>query len=786
KECDLDAWIKSLLVTESNPVAAEDSWNVRPVAGMIRRLWLDACGQSSSGVGVEAKQQSTPASLSLLPLSGSGQRLDAAERDKLRKMFEGNYPRTVINGATLPCLGFLSCVKAQCSARAWEWIPWKKGLSEGDSLAVKSRKGKSGDLLEIMSQAAGLGQDEWDLDLSNAPLRVTSILTVRAHAYCMCGVGHLSSWMQYVQKFVSHYTKPAGDGFRMPTAIEAEMADREVVGEVFRMVYDGVSMDRALLSVVKDDLLRIHLFCKPKPFKQRKGNQGRSNLAVGGVASAAFSCVPPVSLRDADAAGVDDCCCLDESVVDEVETGIVKPIVPSGVWDERAVDAAGDDCELRVFDAPWRSASEDVEFTKSLIMKDVEAGFAFILPGGEDEARARWGDHVAAGKLRVVRAPGRKPRLIGDGSVSGANGASCIPEKMRLPDLEGVQRFLSEADCAEAWWLFSFDVQGAHKLVRVREDEQGFSIFVLLEESVHGHELVWIGWRFNAVAGAAFLPYEKASKIVKGLRKLCDKGVEIDRQELEKVIGLLVWFCDGAFWLSPWLSCFYRILCKPRVVTRRILACQFLDVISSLTDEVRTSCKFSDCDVGKGWKLHSVNNVEIKGLSCRALQMPRVKRGCVSAVFFDYNAQKTKTSSDSAHAARLFCNAVESSVSIPLCIRYANDGVAAADAFADSDVARIGGWWLPQTGGSIAAGDAFWFSVVLPRSSWPRCLRVAGSESLQRCIAAFEAIAQPCLLLLRHDRGHSESGGFMLRFSQLCDNAGGVAVLKRRPTLRLG
>ena len=28
---------------------------------------------------------------------------------------------------------------------------------------------------------------------------------------------------------------------------------------------------------------------------------------------------------------------------------------------------------------------------------------------------------VASGKLGVVRAPGKKPRLIGDGSVSGAN-----------------------------------------------------------------------------------------------------------------------------------------------------------------------------------------------------------------------------------------------------------------------------------------------------------------------------------------------------------------------------
>ena len=45
---------------------------------------------------------------------------------------------------------------------------------------------------------------------------------------------------------------------------------------------------------------------------------------------------------------------------------------------------------------------------------------------------------------------------------------------------------------------------------------------------------------------------------------------------------------------------------------------------------------------------------------------------------------------------RLFCNAVRNSVSIPLCVRFARDGIAAADAFADSDVAGIGGWWLPD------------------------------------------------------------------------------------------
>ena len=67
----------------------------------------------------------------------------------------------------------------------------------------------------------------------------------------------------------------------MPTALEAEMADREVMGEVFKMAYEGITMDRALLSVVKDDLLRIHLTCKPKPFKLAKSVQNAGGAGTG-------------------------------------------------------------------------------------------------------------------------------------------------------------------------------------------------------------------------------------------------------------------------------------------------------------------------------------------------------------------------------------------------------------------------------------------------------------------------------------------------------------------------
>ena len=65
------------------------------------------------------------------------------------------------------------------------------------------------------------------------------------------------------------------------------------------------------------------------------------------------------------------------------------------------------------------------------------------IPGGEGEARLRWGKNVAAGKLGVVCAPGRKPRLIGDGTISGTKDACQINEKVRLPSLECVQQFMS-------------------------------------------------------------------------------------------------------------------------------------------------------------------------------------------------------------------------------------------------------------------------------------------------------------------------------------------------------
>ena len=90
-----------------------------------------------------------------------------------------------------------------------------------------------------------------------------------------------------------------------------------------------------------------------------------------------------------------------------VPTGIISPIVPSKVWDN-ASDFDGDvGCDLLVHSSPWKSAADNVPLARSLMMQDVEAGFAYVLCGEIEEAKQKWGAHVAAGRLGLVQVEAR-------------------------------------------------------------------------------------------------------------------------------------------------------------------------------------------------------------------------------------------------------------------------------------------------------------------------------------------------------------------------------------------
>lgn len=84
-----------------------------------------------------------------------------------------------------------------------------------------------------------------------------------------CGGDHLHSWMSYVQRFIGYYMKKLGPGFRHMTPSEAEEVDKEVLNEVFRLVYhDGNTLDAAREALVREDLLRIKMVSAPKLAKQ--------------------------------------------------------------------------------------------------------------------------------------------------------------------------------------------------------------------------------------------------------------------------------------------------------------------------------------------------------------------------------------------------------------------------------------------------------------------------------------------------------------------------------------
>ena len=180
-----------------------------------------------------------------------------------------------------------------------------------------------------------------------------------------------------------------------------------------------------------------------------------------------------------------------------VPTGILSPIPHSGIWDSVPEDEDADVGHLQAHTQPWKSAQDDPKLARSLLMQDVEAGFAYILPGGFAAAKQRWGGNLAAGKLGIVQAVGKKPRLIGDGSISGANGRCTIQERPRLPGLHGVQRFLSMCARESEWVALSFDVACAHKRVRVHDSEQGFGCFAL-EDELFVYRCCYFGAKYSA------------------------------------------------------------------------------------------------------------------------------------------------------------------------------------------------------------------------------------------------------------------------------------------------
>ena len=112
-----------------------------------------------------------------------------------------------------------------------------------------------------------------------------------------------------------------------------------------------------------------------------------------------------------------------------------------------------------------------------LIEAELQQGWIAKFPGSRADAQQQWPSRTAIGKLNVVLAEGKDPRLVLDSAVCNANVLCRIPEQVALPSSLDVRRSFLCSDLRGAWTGVALDVKAAHKRIKVSPAEQGALLF---------------------------------------------------------------------------------------------------------------------------------------------------------------------------------------------------------------------------------------------------------------------------------------------------------------------
>ena len=153
-----------------------------------------------------------------------------------------------------------------------------------------------------------------------------------------------------------------------------------------------------------------------------------------------------------------------------------EPIPSSLQWPKKA-QPHQDFMPLEMCEGNW-SAAEAKAFhsSQSLIDKEVASGWVQRIPGGRSAAQAR-PSATAVGKLNLVEAPGKDPRLVFDSTVCQVNPNCSLPEAVQLPTVSDVCFSFQPSDPHSMWMGASLNFKAAHKQVKVREQDQGMLLF---------------------------------------------------------------------------------------------------------------------------------------------------------------------------------------------------------------------------------------------------------------------------------------------------------------------
>ena len=130
---------------------------------------------------------------------------------------------------------------------------------------------------------------------------------------------------------------------------------------------------------------------------------------------------------------------------------------------------------FEIYDTNWKSAEEDPDTVTRLLEEDIDAKFVQEFHGIA-QAKKRWPEGIAVGRLSVARTENRDPRLCLDITIANVNAKVQIEEKSFNPSVEDITSAKVVSHPPEGVGL-TMDVSKAHKRRRIREDEWGLSLF---------------------------------------------------------------------------------------------------------------------------------------------------------------------------------------------------------------------------------------------------------------------------------------------------------------------
>eukprot|EP00438_Fugacium_kawagutii_P001597 Skav221839 [mRNA] locus=scaffold885:463742:465520:+ [translate_table: standard] len=147
-----------------------------------------------------------------------------------------------------------------------------------------------------------------------------------------------------------------------------------------------------------------------------------------------------------------------------------------------------------------------------------------------------------------------------------------------------------------------------------------------------GRSLSYVGWKLSLIGGfSAQLPSNKQEKLLQQVQRWITHPRRVSREDLSKLLGLLIWATQVKLTLRPFLAPLFSTLHRPS----QKLQCAGLQQIDELVQLLDSSLVLTGaaktCDAQAGWRLSSVGSLVVRDQqqARQLLEQPRLKNGKV-------------------------------------------------------------------------------------------------------------------------------------------------------------